>query len=456
MADSLYPGQICRLTIQSLAFGGDGVGRYNGLPLFVPDTAPGDQVDVRITAVQSRFGRAEVVRVVVPAPDRIAPLCPYFGTCGGCQWQHLSTAAQLQAKTEIVRETLQHLGRFPDPPVRPCGPSPEVWGYRHKADFTMAPAEAGFVVGFHARDPRRILDVAACPLLPAPLNQLLQGFRELLQEWNVPAYDPGRGSGLVRGIRLRQAAGTGEATAWLVTGRREFPHKRAFVARWQERCPGLVGVFHTARTRASQSPTGRPVGEMLGRPLEEQIQDLRFQISPRSFFQVNPGLIPRLWETVQAGLALTGRETVWDAYSGVGTLALPLARRARQVVGIEQNASAVRDARANARRNKLRNFTVLQESTETALPRLAAAGQKCDALVLDPPRRGCAPAVLQAALALKPERIVYVSCDPATLARDLQFLTAGGYTLQSLQPLDFFPQTYHVECVATLVDSAKR
>lgn len=455
MAGPLHVGQICRLTIQSLALGGDGVGRYDGLPLFVPQTAPGDQVDVRITAVRPRFGRAEVVEVVAPAPDRISPRCPYFGACGGCHWQYLPPAGQRQAKTNIVRETLQHLGRFPDPPVRPCFPSPEAWGYRHKADLAVVPTEQGLAVGFHGRDPRQVLDIAACPLLPATLNRLLAAFRELLQEWNLPAYDPGRGSGLVRGVSLRQAAGTGEATAWLVTGRREFPRKRAFVACWQERCPALVGVVHTARTRASQSPTGRPVGEMLGRPLEERIQDLCFQISPRSFFQVNPALIPRLWETVQEGLALKGHETVWDAYSGVGTLALPLARRARQVVGIEQNISAVRDARANVRRNRLRNFTVLHESTETALPRLAAAGQRCDALVLDPPRRGCALAVLRAALALKPERIVYVSCDPATLARDLQLLTAGGYTLQFLQPLDFFPQTYHVECVAALVDSTK-
>lgn len=455
MAGSLQVGQICRLTIQSLAFGGKGVSRYNGFLLFVPDTVPGDQVDVRITATQARFGEAEVVQVVASGPDRIPPRCPYFGRCGGCQWQHLSPSGQLQAKTEIVRETMQHLGQLADPPVRPCYPSPAVWGYRHKADLAVAPAAPGFSLGFHARHPQEVIDIAACPLLPTTLNQLLEAFRELLQEWNLSAYNPRNGSGLVRGVSLRQAAGTGEATAWLITGRREFPRKREFVARWQQHCPALVGVAHTARTRASQSPTGRPVGEILGRPLEEQIQELRFQVSPLSFFQVNPALIPWLWETVREGLALTGSEEVWEAYSGVGTLALSLAREARKVLGIEQNFRAVRDARANAARNQLPHFKTLHAPAETALPRLAAAGHRCDALVLDPPRRGCHPAVLRAALALQTQRIVYVSCDPATLARDLRFLIQGGYVLHSLQPLDFFPQTYHVECVATLLGPPK-
>jgi 23S rRNA (uracil1939-C5)-methyltransferase len=510
MACPLTPGQVGHLTIESLAFGGEGVGRVESFPLFVPDTAPGDVMDVRVTEAQARFGRAEVVQIVTPAPDRTTPACPYFGTCGGCHWQHLSPTAQRAAKTSIVRETLEHLGHLSNPPVRPCYPSPEVWHYRHKADFAVAPAEEGFHLGFHGRDPREVVDIASCPLLHPTLNQLLAAFRELLTEWNVlpddprrpevcatsatgsgnpksairnrgregeggggkrreeergsrnpqsairnpqweaPPYDPRIGRGLVRGVSLRVAAGTGEATALLVTGRREFPGKREFVARWRERCPALVGVAHHARTRASQSPTGRAVGEILGRSLWERIEDLHFQVSPTSFLQVNPALIPPLWETVEEGLRLTGREVVLDAYSGVGTLALRLARSARQVIGIEQDSGAVRDARASARRNNIHPFEALREPAETALPRLAAVGQACDALVLDPPRRGCDPRVLRAALALRPPRIVYVSCDPATLARDLHTLTEGGYTLQFVQPFDFFPQTYHVECVAAL------
>jgi 23S rRNA (uracil1939-C5)-methyltransferase len=459
------------------------VGRVESFPLFVPDTAPGDVVDVRVTETQARFGRAEVTQIVTPAPDRATPACPYFGTCGGCHWQHLSPAAQLAAKTSMVREALEHLGHLSNPPVRPCYPSPEVWHYRHKADFAVAPAEEGFHLGFHGRTPYEIVDIASCPLLHPTLNQLLAAFRELLTEWSAPPGDPlpGRGTarhpfptfrnpkseirnpkweappydlrtgrGLVRGVSLRVAAGTGEATALLITGRREFPGKREFVARWRERCPALVGVAHHARTRASQSPTGRAVGEILGRPLWERIEDLYFQVSPTSFFQVNPALIPPLWETMEEGLCLTGREVVLDAYSGVGTLALRLARSARQVLGIEQDAGAVRDARASARRNNIYPFEALREPAETALPRLAADGQACAALVLDPPRRGCDPRVLRAALALRPPRIVYVSCDPATLARDLRTLTEGGYTLQFVQPFDFFPQTYHVECVAAL------
>ena len=293
-------------------------------------------------------------------------------------------------------------------------------------------------------------DVPACPLLHPRLNQLLGGFRHLLSQYEIPPYEPATVAGLMRGVSLRVAQGTGEATALIITGRREFPHKQEFVARWRERCPYLVGVAHAARTRASQSLRGRLVGKILGRPLQEQVGGLCFQVSPRSFFQINPALLPSLWETIQEGLSLTGKETVVDAYCGVGPLALRLAPGVGRTVGIEENPWAVRDARVNARKNHIGPFEIVREQAESALPRLAAQRSACDILILDPPRRGCHPSVLHAAGALQPQKIVYVSCDPATLARDLRALTQGEYLLERVQPLDFFPQTYHLECVATL------
>jgi len=446
-----FPNDLVRVRIESLAAGGDGVGRVDGFPLFIPEAAPGDLVQARVTERKKSFGRGVIVDLLEPAPGRVDPLCPYFGVCGGCQWQHLAYGEQLRTKAQVVEDALTRLGGLREVEVRETIPSPQPWGYRNKADWAVVPEEkGGFRLGYHARDPREVVDIASCPLLHPFLNDLLRAVRDLLTEFHYPAYDPRTGQGLIRAVGARVAANTSGATVLLTTGRRDLPEKRRFYQALRERLPQVVGLSHYARTRASQSASGRPVGMILGHPLTERIGDLSFQISPASFFQVNTGLIPTLWTLLDEALRPRGEECVVDVYSGVGTLALWLGKRVQQVWALEEDRSAAHDAEVNVRQGDAANVAVRRGPAEATLPALIAEGLRPDAIVLDPPRRGCDPRVLRAGLAVHPPRIVYFSCDPATLARDLKELTAGGYALPFVQPVDLFPQTSHVEVVAGL------
>lgn len=417
-------GDTIQLQLESIAQGGEAVGRWKGRVVFAQGGLPGEVVLLRLTARQRTFARGVVERVLEPAVSRTEPRCSLFGDCGGCHWQYMDYPTQVALKRTIIVEQCQHLGRVAEPSVAAPLAMAEPWGYRSTADLHLSLAGR---VGFFAARSHRVVPLPSCPLLVPALNDLLPHLQRLL-------------------LSLDQASRpTGLTLRWS----------------WAEQCALLLleggarqGAVRLSDEMAGLVPevawrNGRPVEVLRGRGFfHETLDDLPLRVSPTSFFQVNVPQARRLLQTVRTLLAPRLEDHLLDAYAGVGALSLPLLGTVGQVTAVESHAAAVADLRANVRRQVgVDQVEVLAGPVERVLP---ARGDSYDLTVLDPPRRGCSLAALQAVLAGRPRRIVYVSCHPGTLARDIRILTGGGYRLRSIQPVDLFPQTYHVESVALL------
>lgn len=435
-------GQRLQVTIERLVFQGSGLGRLpDGRVVFVPYTAPGDLAEVEVTEAREDFVRANLVQVVTASPVRVAPPCRFFGNCGGCQWQHLEYAFQLQWKREILRELLARVGKLSGAPVSvpvvPAGP----WEYRARAQFKIF-ARARLHIGFHQRETQRVVDIDRCPLLDARLNEVLRTLRSMR--------DPALHKLFPRVREVWAAAGTGTGTGEVVV---------SIFARTQDRA-AIRLLFHRIQ---AEVPTLQGVVLLEGDPRQhprfvdrhghgailEQVGDCRFRVDASAFFQVSGLAAGTLTRLVMEAATLTGSERVLDLYSGVGTFTVPLARLAREVLGIEAHAAAATDAVYNLRANGCEGARIVQAQVEQVLPSLAKEGP-WDLVVLDPPRQGCSRRVLDAITGMAVPRVIYVSCDPSTLARDLGILVPAGYRCLSLQPVDLFPQTFHLESVAVL------
>lgn len=446
----LQAGQKIEFTVDSLAVGGDGVGRYENVPVFVPFVCPGETVTATVTVPKKRHAHAIAQEVHAPAPERVEPPCPLFGGCGGCQLQQLDYPAALAAKTRMVADVLARVGKLPDVPVLETIASPLPYGYRNKIELVAAPGETGGVdLCYHGVEPDELLPVLDCPIALPELSALLDAVTAWLAQTDWPVYDERTSDGLVRSVALRYSTSTREANVLLTTGRRDLPGKATQIAALREANPQIVGVRHVARTKASQSPRGRTVGELFGRALNFQVLDLSLRVSPEAFFQVNDALLPQVYAAIAAGLDLRHGDHVADLYGGVGTFGLRLAREVGHVTLLELDHTAVQDAKGNARYNRVSNVTILRGQVEQQLTNLHLE-QRIDTVVLDPPRRGCSPGVLTALAKLRPRRVAYLSCDPPTLARDLQQLATLGLRTISVQPFDMFPQTAQIEALAVL------
>jgi 23S rRNA (uracil1939-C5)-methyltransferase len=449
-----------RLTVDvvDLAFGGEGVARAAGYVVFVPGGIPGDQLEVRLVEIRPRFARAEIERVVAPSAHRTEAPCPYFGRCGGCRLQHVRYEAQLAFKQRQVAECLARLGGLGTAegiPLRPIIGAPDVFGYRNKMEFTFAEADGRAVVGLHeAERYDRILDVERCLLQSDAMNALLGEVREFVRERGWPVYRQADEAGLLRFLVLREGGATGERMVNVVTASPDVPTARALADRLRERGPGVTAVVLNVNPKKAAVAVGVEEHPIAGNErIRERLGGLDFAISANSFFQTNTRQAERLFGIVAEYAALTGAETVFDLYSGTGAISLLLAGRARAVYGIELVPAAIEDATRNAAANGITNCTFLAGEVRDVLPDLLRRGIRAELVVADPPRAGFHPKALRALLALAPARMVYVSCNPATLARDLGVLVAGGYRLEAVQPIDMFPHTPHIEVVARLARS---
>jgi len=384
-----------RVTLSLVAWGrlGEALAQHQGMDVFVLGGIPGEKVEAEIVRVQRKYAAARVIQVLEPSPDRVAPPCPYYGECTGCQWQHLGYASQLNAKRERVADALRRVGGFIDQPVLEVIPSPEQYGYRNHARFSVR-RESG-ALGFVHRETHRFVRIDRCMLMHNGINQHLAQLQDRCSETSQ--------------LSLRMGQDTGD---FLIQ-------------------PAL-------KNPAVPLPTGQ-------KHYRDSVAGTVFRVSSPSFFQVNTRQAQQVIAVVRDALKLTGAEVLVDAYTGVGAFAVLLAPYVRQVVAVEESSAAVADARENAR--GLTNVDFVLGKTEEVLDNL---GIQPDAVVLDPPRAGCQPQALDALARLRPRRVAYVSCDPETLARDLKVLCRDAYHLELVQPLDMFPQTYHVECVATL------
>jgi 23S rRNA (uracil1939-C5)-methyltransferase len=443
-------GESLSLTIDDLAFGGEGVGRVNGYVVFVRGGLPGDRLRVRLQESRARYGRAVIESVEEPSPDRVAAPCPYFGRCGGCRLQHLAYPAQLAFKEKQVRDCLERLGRLGAFELRPILAARDTYGYRNKMEFTVMRGGDAPLVGLHEADRYDVvLDIERCLLQSDTMNELLAEVRERVRGLSV--YDQDTEQGLLRFVTLREGRRTDERMVNVVAAAPDVESLGPVAEAVKRRVPSTASVVLNVNGKKASVAVGSEEHLLLGREhITERIDDVVFQVSANSFFQTNTLQAERLFAVIAEACELTGGETVMDLYSGTGAISLLLARRCRRVYGVEVSPAAVADAVRNARANGIDNCTFLAGEVRHVLPRLLDEGVHADVVVADPPRAGFHPKALAALGALKPERLVYVSCNPSTLARDVGDLARDGYRLEWVQPVDMFPQTPHIEAVARL------
>lgn len=445
------PGDLVELDITGIAHDGAGVGRYEGFTLFVSGALPEERVRARVVEVAKTFGRAEVAKVLAPSSLRAAPPCPVAGACGGCTLQHAAYEGQLALKRRIVADAFARIARLPDVPVRSVLGMDDPWRYRNKVQVPVGEEDGRLVAGFFAKGTHAVVDLNGCFLQPEPMEAAVRVVKEAAAELGIPPYDHVRHEGVLRHVVVRVGFRTGEVMVILVVTTPAVPHLDELVAAIRARVRGVRSIVLNVNRAKSSVVLGDETRLLWGREvIFDELGGLRFAISPRSFYQVNPPQTEVLYEQVRRYAALTGTETVVDAYCGVGTIALFLARHSKEVWGVEVVPEAVRDARRNAALNGIANARFEVGRAEDVLPRWRAEGLAPVVVVVDPPRKGCARPLLDTLVRLKPARVVYVSCNPATLARDCRILADGGFRVVEVQPVDLFPHTAHVECVALL------
>jgi 23S rRNA (uracil1939-C5)-methyltransferase len=448
-----------RLELTDLAVGGEAVGRRDGLVYFVPFGIPGDEVEVELEALKKSYARGKILEVVKSSPHRIEPRCPVFFRCGGCQLQHIEYEAQLYFKKRMVESAVKYLGNLGDVRVNDCLGASEPWFYRNKVQLVaaskpyMKKAEGRVqpYLGLYARKTHQVVRMENCAIQHRLNNRVIKAAGGILGKLNWEVYDEKTGRGQVRHIVSRVSSSRNEALLVVVSARASLPNSREFIQALRSKVPEVMGIAENLNSRKTNVIFGSHTRMMWGRDhLVEEIEGQEFRISATSFFQVNPEQHKVLLKVLQSYLEGADTGSVLDAYCGVGALSLWLARRAGRVTGIEESAEAVADARENAARNSFDNITFHVGRAEKVLSDLSAGGFRAGTAVLDPPRKGCENEMLLALAAMKVRDIIYVSCNPATLARDLAVLAESGYRALEIQPIDMFPQTSHVECVARI------
>lgn len=441
--------QLAELTIEDITDTGEGIGHVDGFTVFVSRAVPGDTVRARIIKVKKTYAIAKAEEILVPAAGRTVPKCPVAGSCGGCQLSYMSYDAQLALKQKKVEDCIRRIGGFADVPVLPILGMENPCGYRNKGQFPVGCAANGQapVLGFYAGHSHRIVPTDSCLMLWDGHEKILSAVREYLLKSGAKPYDEESGKGLVRHVLMRRGAATGEVSVCLVVNGRTIPKPEIL---WQnlQAIDGVVGLCLNVNTEKTNVILGRETIPLFGSvTITDYIGDVCFEISPTAFYQVNPVQMKALYDAALSYAELTGNEVVWDLYCGIGTISLFLAKHAKRVIGVEIVPDAVTNAKANAERNNLLNAEFHCGAAEEVVPRLIAEDPsvKPDVVVVDPPRKGCEKSLLETILTMEPERIVYVSCDPATLARDLRVLADGGYLVERVQPVDQFPGSVHVE-----------
>lgn len=443
-------GELVEIDIHDLTDGGEGVGRFGQRVVFVPDTVPGDRVEVRLVVVKPQYAQGKLTQVLEASPHRVRPSCIVADKCGGCQWQHIDYRFQLSAKRHQVVQALQRIGGFEEPPVDPVLGTESPLGYRNKATYPVSRSSSGQIqAGYYQKGSHHLINLNQCPIQDPRLNPLLAEVKQDIYQRGWGIYDEKQHHGKVRHLGLRIGRRTGEILLTIVAKDANLSGLEEQAETWLQRYPELVGVSLNINPHKTNAIFGDETRYIAGQPyLQETFAGLQFQIHPTTFFQVHTEQAEALLKTVINHLGSKGHETIIDAYCGIGTFSLPLAQRAKQVFGIEVQPEAIAQAQQNAKLNGITNATFQVGSVEKVLSMLAV---QPDVVFLDPPRKGCDRAVLETLLQMQPQRIVYVSCKPATLARDLKILCQeGNYRLVRAQPADFFPQTAHVECAAFL------
>ena len=422
-----------------------GVGRIDDFTVFVDGALPNEVVQVKINSVKKNYAAADLLDIINKSKDRVEPRCPIYKDCGGCQLQHLSYEAQLKWKRRQIVDAVTRIGKI-DVPVSETIGMADAWHYRNKMQFPVGKVKGEVKIGCFAKSSHQIIDTNSC-LIQRPANDLiLAAARKVINKFNISVYNEDRHRGTIRHIMGR--AGADETMLVLVTSKENLPNEKSIVLALRSELPNITSIQQNIQTYHNNVVLGRDSKILYGkRSIKDRIGDLEFNISARSFFQVNTKQAEKLYQTALDFADLKGHETVIDAFCGTGTITLFLAKRARRVIGIEIVSPSIADAKLNARINNIRNAEFIVGDATAVMPKLRV---RPDVIVLDPPRAGCDQKLLAAVAHMRPAKVVYVSCNPATLARDLNIMETTGYKTKIIQPVDMFPFTSHVESVALL------
>jgi 23S rRNA (uracil1939-C5)-methyltransferase len=470
---NMQKNDLVTVAIEDIGVGGEGIGKVDGYTLFIKDAIIGDVVEAKIVKAKKNYGYARLMNIVTPSENRVEkPACPMARRCGGCQIQEMKYGAQLAFKEGKVRGNLERIGEVPtellDKVMQPIVGMEEPFHYRNKAQFPIGTDKEGHIItGFYAGRTHSIIPNTDCALGVAVNQKILEIIMHFMENNHISAYDEEKHKGLVRHVLIRYGFKTDEIMVCLVINGEKLPHAEKLVDKLCK-IPGMTSITISVNKAKTNVIMGNEIKLLWGQTyITDYIGNVKYQISPLSFYQVNPVQTEKLYGLALDYADLNGNETVWDLYCGIGTISLFLAQNAKQVYGVEIVPQAIDDARNNAKINDITNAEFYVGKAEEVLPEYYREYQEshggetahADVIVVDPPRKGCEESLLQTIVDMQPEKVVYVSCDSATLARDVKFLRENGYELKKITPVDQFPNTVHIETVVLLskgeVDSKK-
>ncbi len=448
----LQKGKKYECEIVDIGQGGVGIGKHDGFTVFVDGALPGEIVDVKITKSKKKYAEGVISKIINPSEFRVERLCsPKYTNCGGCQIQELDYKKQLELKTKEVSEDLKRIGKFEDIKVESTIGMKSPFRYRNKAQFPIQKIDGKLKIGFYKKKSHDVIDIESCVIQHELNDKIIEILRTFIEEFDISVYDEKTHKGLLRHLMTKIGYTTGEIMVVIVATNREIPHIDVLIKRLEDEIEGFKTLVININKEKTNVILGKKNVNVFGEgKIIDNIGDLKFEISPLSFFQVNPVQTEILYNKALEFADLKEGDIVYDIYCGIGTISLFLAKKAEKVYGIEIVEEAIEDAKKNAILNNVTNAEFYVGKAEEVVPKLYKDGKCANVVVVDPPRKGCDERVLDTIIEMKPEKIVYVSCNPATLARDMKYLCEKGYVGEKIQPVDMFPHSVHVETVVLM------
>ncbi|WP_059172504.1 23S rRNA (uracil(1939)-C(5))-methyltransferase RlmD [Bacillus sp. FJAT-27445] len=451
-AIKIEPKQTFPLTIKRLGINGEGVGYFKRQVVFVPGALPGEEVVVEATKINPKFAEARIKKIRKASPFRVAPPCPVFEQCGGCQLQHLKYERQLIEKRDIVLQSLERHTKLnlDELDVRSMIGMEDPWAYRNKSSFQIGVEKGKVLAGLYGLNSHKLINIEQCAVQHSATTEATLKVRQILQDLHIPIYNEKSRKGIVRTIVTRVGIQSQELQVVLITTQKDIPKKEILIEEITKRLPGVKSIVQNINGERTSLIFGKETATLSGSDfIQETLGDLQFELSARTFFQLNPVQTVKLYDEVKRAAELTGVEKVVDAYCGVGTIGLWVAGQAGEIRGMDIIPESIEDAKKNAARHGIKHAKYVTGKAEEWLPKWTKEGWRPDVVIVDPPRTGLDGKLLETLLKVKPKKIVYVSCNPSTLARDIQTLSTK-FKVEYIQPVDMFPQTAHVECVSKL------
>lgn len=444
--------QTFPLTIKRLGINGEGVGYFKKKVVFVPGALPGEEVVVEATKVHPKFTEARIKKIRKKSVNRVMPLCPVYEQCGGCQLQHLDYSQQLKEKRDIVIQALERHTKLnlAQINIKETIGMDNPWNYRNKSQFQVGQKDGKVLAGLYGLNSHHLINIEQCAVQHPQTINATNTVKQILQDLKIPIYHEKTRKGLVRTIVARVGIQTGELQIVLITTKKDLPKRELLIQEIKKRLPEVKSIIQNINGQKTSLIFGEETMKLEGKEfIQETLGDLSFELSARTFFQLNPEQTVKLYNEVKKAASLTGEEKVVDAYCGVGTIGLWIADKAAEIRGMDIIPESIKDAKKNADRHGIKHAKYVTGKAEEWLPKWVKEGWKPDVIIVDPPRTGLDDQLLKTILKVKPKKVVYVSCNPSTLAKDIAVLS-GKYEVKEIQPVDMFPQTAHVECTVLL------